>query len=33
VQNAYTSADETVYELLVPIDKPGLLEQVVINRD
>eukprot|EP00240_Pyramimonas_obovata_P014520 CAMPEP_0118953032 /NCGR_PEP_ID=MMETSP1169-20130426/55831_1 /TAXON_ID=36882 /ORGANISM="Pyramimonas obovata, Strain CCMP722" /LENGTH=188 /DNA_ID=CAMNT_0006900391 /DNA_START=275 /DNA_END=838 /DNA_ORIENTATION=- len=26
-QNAYTSADETVYELLVPIDKPGLLEQ------
>jgi predicted Zn-dependent peptidase len=22
VQNAYTSADETVYELLVPVDKP-----------
>lgn len=27
LQNAYTSADETVYELLVPIDKPGLLRQ------
>ena len=26
-QNAYTSMDETVYELLVPIDKPNVLEQ------
>ncbi len=28
-QNAYTSADETVYELLVPIDKPGLLSKAI----
>ena len=26
-QNAYTSADETCYELLVPIDQDGLLEE------
>ncbi|KVI12277.1 Metalloenzyme, LuxS/M16 peptidase-like protein [Cynara cardunculus var. scolymus] len=28
-QNAVTSADETVYELFVPIDKPGLLSQAI----
>eukprot|EP00850_Spirogloea_muscicola_P005254 SM000023S07710 [mRNA] locus=s23:983129:990756:- [translate_table: standard] len=28
-QNAYTSADETVFELLVPVDKPGLLSQAL----
>ena len=28
-QNAYTSMDETVYELLVPIDKPNVLEQAL----
>lgn len=28
-QNAYTSADETVYELLVPLDAPGLLAQAL----
>ncbi|KAJ8444244.1 hypothetical protein Cgig2_028125 [Carnegiea gigantea] len=27
--NAYTSFDETVYELFVPIDKPGLLSEAV----
>ncbi|KAL5699599.1 hypothetical protein ACHQM5_030479 [Ranunculus cassubicifolius] len=26
-QNAYTSADETIYELLVPVDKPDVLSQ------
>ncbi|KAK3250341.1 hypothetical protein CYMTET_40280 [Cymbomonas tetramitiformis] len=26
-QNAYTSADETVYELMLPVDKPELLEK------
>eukprot|EP00898_Chlorokybus_atmophyticus_P001425 jgi/Chlat1/2283/Chrsp17S02583 len=26
-QNAYTSADETVFELFIPIDKPGVLKQ------
>lgn len=28
-QNASTSADETIYTLLVPIDKPGLLSQAI----
>lgn len=28
-QNAYTSADETVYELMVPVDKEGLLEDAL----
>ncbi|KAK8679341.1 hypothetical protein V6N13_144796 [Hibiscus sabdariffa] len=28
-QNAVTSADDTVYELLVPIDKPELLSQAI----
>lgn len=28
-QNAMTSADETVYELFVPIDKPELLSQAI----
>ncbi|CAN0901402.1 Zinc protease PQQL-like [Linum grandiflorum] len=28
-QNAVTSADETVYELLVPVDKPELLSQAI----
>lgn len=28
-QNAVTSADETVYELFVPIDKPELLSQAI----
>lgn len=28
-QNAYTSMDETVYELLVPIDKPELMTQAL----
>lgn len=28
-QNAATSADETVYELFVPVDKPGLLSQAI----
>lgn len=28
-QNAYTSADETVYELLLPIDKPELLQNAL----
>jgi len=28
-QNAVTSADDTVYELLVPVDKPGLLSQAI----
>ncbi|KAM7276034.1 hypothetical protein ACFE04_017900 [Oxalis oulophora] len=28
-QNAWTSADETVYELLVPVDKPELLSQAI----
>lgn len=28
-QNAVTSADETVYELFVPVDKPGLLSQAI----
>eukprot|EP00854_Cymbomonas_tetramitiformis_P001382 gene1382-1985_t len=27
LQNAYTSADETVYELMLPVDKPELLEK------
>ncbi|GAB4852721.1 hypothetical protein Ancab_016933 [Ancistrocladus abbreviatus] len=27
--NAYTSCDETVYELFVPIDKPGLLSKAI----
>ncbi|XP_021860861.2 zinc protease PQQL-like isoform X1 [Spinacia oleracea] len=27
--NAYTSFDETVYELFVPIDKPGLLSEAI----
>lgn len=26
-QNAYTSYDETVYQILVPIDKPDILSQ------
>ncbi|XP_024516679.1 zinc protease PQQL-like [Selaginella moellendorffii] len=28
-QNAMTSADETIYELLVPVDKPELLSQAI----
>uniref|UniRef100_A0A0D6R038 Peptidase M16 N-terminal domain-containing protein n=1 Tax=Araucaria cunninghamii TaxID=56994 RepID=A0A0D6R038_ARACU len=28
-QNASTSADETIYELLVPVDKPQLLSQAI----
>ncbi|XP_022154671.1 zinc protease PQQL-like isoform X1 [Momordica charantia] len=28
-QNAATSADDTVYELFVPVDKPGLLSQAI----
>lgn len=28
-QNASTSPDETIYELLVPIDKPELLSQAI----
>lgn len=28
-QNAVTSADDTVYELLVPVDKPELLSQAI----
>lgn len=28
-QNAYTSMDETVYELTVPIDKPGILDEAL----
>ena len=28
-QNALTSFDETIYELLVPVDKPGLLSQAI----
>ncbi|EXB38800.1 putative zinc protease pqqL [Morus notabilis] len=28
-QNAMTSADDTVYELFVPVDKPGLLSQAI----
>lgn len=28
-QNALTSSDETIYELLVPVDKPGLLSQAI----
>ncbi|KAF5184288.1 Zinc protease pqql-like [Thalictrum thalictroides] len=28
-QNASTSADETIYELLVPVDKPELLSQAI----
>lgn len=28
-QNAMTSADETIYELFVPIDKPELLSQAI----
>ncbi|RAL37124.1 hypothetical protein DM860_004046 [Cuscuta australis] len=28
-RNAYTSFDETVYELFVPIDKPELLSQAI----
>lgn len=28
-QNAYTSFDETVYELFVPVDKPELLSQAI----
>lgn len=28
-QNAMTSADETVYELLVPVDRPELLSQAI----
>ena len=28
-QNAYTSADETVFELMVPIDKEGLLRKAL----
>lgn len=28
-QNAVTSADETVYELFVPVDKPELLSQAI----
>lgn len=28
-QNAVTSADETVYELFVPVDKPELLSQSI----
>ena len=27
--NAYTSFDETVYELFVPIDKPGILSEAI----
>jgi predicted Zn-dependent peptidase len=28
-QNAVTSADDTVYELFVPVDKPGQLSQAI----
>ena len=28
-QNASTSADETIYELMVPIDKPDILSQAL----
>lgn len=28
-QNAVTSADDTVYELFVPVDKPELLSQAI----
>jgi predicted Zn-dependent peptidase len=28
-QNAYTSMDETVYELLIPIDKPEVMTQAL----
>jgi len=28
-QNASTSADETIYELMVPIDKPEILSQAL----
>lgn len=28
-QNAVTSADETIYELFVPVDKPELLSQAL----
>ena len=28
-QNAVTSADDTVYELFLPVDKPGLLSQAI----
>ena len=28
-QNAATSADDTVYELFVPVDKPELLSQAI----
>lgn len=28
-QNALTSSDETIYELFVPVDKPGLLSQAI----
>lgn len=28
-QNAVTSSDDTVYELLVPVDKPELLSQAI----
>lgn len=28
-QNAVTSADETIYELFVPVDKPELLSQAI----
>lgn len=28
-QNAVTSADDTVYELLVPVDKPELLSRAI----
>lgn len=28
-QNASTSTDETIYELLVPVDKPELLSQAI----
>lgn len=28
-QNAMTTADETIYELFVPVDKPELLSQAI----
>ncbi len=27
--NAYTSYDETVYEILVPVDRPGILSKAL----
>ena len=29
LQNAYTSTDETVFQLVVPSDKPELLEETI----